>query len=79
MLYVATCSPILPFGSFSSSGSTKEPPAGGTVNHRMKRKLYSAVPGRTFVVIKPYQAQGEGEISIGKGEKVKGKLKRLSV
>ncbi|XP_063798658.1 SH3 and multiple ankyrin repeat domains protein 1 isoform X3 [Pseudophryne corroboree] len=60
-----------PRGRPSSSGSSKEAPAGGTVNHRMKRKLYSAVPGRTFVAIKPYQSQGEGEISLSKGEKVK--------
>ncbi|CAJ0950570.1 unnamed protein product [Ranitomeya imitator] len=58
-------------GRPSSSGSTKEAPTGGTVNNRMKRKLYSAVPGRTFVVTKPYQSQGEGEISLSKGEKVK--------
>ncbi|KAG8433889.1 hypothetical protein GDO86_012310 [Hymenochirus boettgeri] len=60
-----------PRGRPSSSGSTKEPPAVGTVNNRSKRKLYSAVPGRTFVVVKPYQSQGEGEISLSKGEKVK--------
>ncbi|XP_072281376.1 SH3 and multiple ankyrin repeat domains protein 1 [Pyxicephalus adspersus] len=60
-----------PRGRPSSSGSTKESSSGGTVNHRMKRKLYSAVPGRTFVVVKPYQAQGEGEISLSKGEKIK--------
>ncbi|KAM9299579.1 SH3 and multiple ankyrin repeat domains protein 1 [Gastrophryne carolinensis] len=60
-----------PRGRPSSSGSTKESPGSGTVNQRMKRKLYSAVPGRTFVVTKPYQAQGEGEMSLSKGEKVK--------
>ncbi|XP_071966476.1 SH3 and multiple ankyrin repeat domains protein 1 [Engystomops pustulosus] len=60
-----------PRGRPSSSGSAKDAPSGGTVNHRMKRKLYSAVPGRTFVVTKPYQSQGEGEISLSKGEKVK--------
>ncbi|XP_068097509.1 SH3 and multiple ankyrin repeat domains protein 1 isoform X1 [Hyperolius riggenbachi] len=60
-----------PRGRPSSSGSTKEPSAGGTVNHRMKKKLYSAVPGRMFVVTKPYQAQGDGEISLSKGEKIK--------
>ncbi|OCT70846.1 hypothetical protein XELAEV_18037770mg [Xenopus laevis] len=60
-----------PRGRPSSSGSTKEPPASATANHRSKRKLYSAVPGRTFVAVKPYQSQGEGEISLSKGEKVK--------
>lgn len=37
-----------------------------------KRKLYSAVPGRTFIVVKPYSPQGEGEIQLNRGEKVKG-------
>uniref|UniRef100_A0A452I226 PDZ domain-containing protein n=1 Tax=Gopherus agassizii TaxID=38772 RepID=A0A452I226_9SAUR len=40
----------------------------------MKRKLYSAVPGRTFMAMKPYQAQAEGELSLSKGEKIKGML-----
>ncbi|KAM8927468.1 SH3 and multiple ankyrin repeat domains protein 1 isoform 1-T1 [Pelodytes ibericus] len=60
-----------PRGRPSSSGSTKEPSGSGTVNHRMKKKLYSAVPGRTFMAVKPYQSQAEGEISLSKGEKVK--------
>lgn len=37
-----------------------------------KRKLYSAVPGRTFIVVKPYTPQGEGEIQLNRGERVKG-------
>ncbi|XP_055085791.1 SH3 and multiple ankyrin repeat domains protein 2b [Periophthalmus magnuspinnatus] len=36
-----------------------------------RRKLYSAVPGRHFVVVRPYSAQGEGEISLSKGDRVK--------
>ncbi|NXI25095.1 SHAN2 protein, partial [Sterrhoptilus dennistouni] len=36
-----------------------------------KRKLYSAVPGRLFIVVKPYQPQGEGEIHLHKGDRVK--------
>ncbi|XP_016147166.1 SH3 and multiple ankyrin repeat domains protein 3-like isoform X3 [Sinocyclocheilus grahami] len=36
-----------------------------------KRKLYSAVPGRTFIVVKPYSPQGEGEIQLNRGERVK--------
>ncbi|KAM4553272.1 SH3 and multiple ankyrin repeat domains protein 3 isoform 1-T1 [Fundulus diaphanus] len=36
-----------------------------------KRKLYSAVPGRTFIVVKPYAPQGEGEIQLNRGERVK--------
>ncbi|XP_062823906.1 SH3 and multiple ankyrin repeat domains protein 2 isoform X8 [Anolis carolinensis] len=36
-----------------------------------KRKLYSAVPGRLFIVAKPYQPQGDGEIHLHKGDRVK--------
>ncbi|KAJ8388609.1 hypothetical protein AAFF_G00131740 [Aldrovandia affinis] len=36
-----------------------------------KRKLYSAVPGRTFIVVKPYSPQGEAEIQLNRGERVK--------
>ncbi|XP_044291605.1 SH3 and multiple ankyrin repeat domains protein 3-like [Varanus komodoensis] len=36
-----------------------------------KRKLYSAVPGRLFIVVKPYQPQGDGEIHLHKGDRVK--------
>lgn len=39
-----------------------------------KRKLYSAVPGRTFIVVKPYTPQGDGEIQLNRGERVKGRL-----
>ncbi|XP_054627398.1 SH3 and multiple ankyrin repeat domains protein 2-like isoform X4 [Dunckerocampus dactyliophorus] len=36
-----------------------------------RRKLYSAVPGRHFVVARPYTAQAEGEISLYKNDRVK--------
>ncbi|XP_053304739.1 SH3 and multiple ankyrin repeat domains protein 2 isoform X2 [Spea bombifrons] len=36
-----------------------------------KRKLYSALPGRHFIVIKPYQPQGEGEIPLIKGDRIR--------
>lgn len=59
----------------SSSGYQKESAGGSTLSSRgVKRKLYSAVPGRTFMAVKPYQAQAEGELSISKGEKIKGTL-----
>ncbi|KAM9591718.1 SH3 and multiple ankyrin repeat domains protein 1 [Morphnus guianensis] len=59
-------------GRPSSSGLGREPGAGGTLSTRgVKRKLYSAVPGRTFLAVKPYQAQGEGELSLSKGERIK--------
>ncbi|XP_074522965.1 SH3 and multiple ankyrin repeat domains protein 2-like [Halichoeres trimaculatus] len=36
-----------------------------------RRKLYSAVPGRHFVVVRSYTAQAEGEINLYKGDRVK--------
>ncbi|KAL2093658.1 hypothetical protein ACEWY4_010970 [Coilia grayii] len=36
-----------------------------------KRKLYSAVPGRHYVVVKSYQPQAEGEITLYKNDRVK--------
>ncbi|XP_075393348.1 SH3 and multiple ankyrin repeat domains protein 1 [Tenrec ecaudatus] len=68
-------------GRPSSSGTPREGPAGGTGgsggpggslgSRGRRRKLYSAVPGRSFMAVKSYQAQGEGEISLSKGEKIK--------
>ncbi|XP_072472073.1 SH3 and multiple ankyrin repeat domains protein 1 isoform X1 [Notamacropus eugenii] len=70
-----------PRGRPSSSGTPREGPAGGTGgsggpggslgSRGRRRKLYTAVPGRSFMAVKPYQAQGEGEISLSKGEKIK--------
>lgn len=80
--------PPLPLASHtlcvcSSSGTPREGPAGGTGgsggpggslgSRGRRRKLYSAVPGRSFMAVKSYQAQAEGEISLSKGEKIKGK------
>uniref|UniRef100_M4AHD3 SH3 and multiple ankyrin repeat domains 2 n=1 Tax=Xiphophorus maculatus TaxID=8083 RepID=M4AHD3_XIPMA len=36
-----------------------------------RRKLYSAVPGRHFVVVRSYSVQAEGEINLYKGDRVK--------
>ncbi|XP_029932113.1 SH3 and multiple ankyrin repeat domains protein 2 isoform X1 [Myripristis murdjan] len=36
-----------------------------------RRKLYSAVPGRHFVVVRPYTPQAEGEINLYKNDRVK--------
>ncbi|CAM9545258.1 unnamed protein product [Lampetra planeri] len=47
-------------------GADKTEPPGGP-----KHRLYSAVPGRTFVVVRSHQPQGEGEISLSRGERVK--------
>lgn len=37
-----------------------------------KRRMYSAVPGRHYVVVKSYQPQAEGEIALFKNDRVKG-------
>nr|XP_033817170.1 SH3 and multiple ankyrin repeat domains protein 1 [Geotrypetes seraphini] len=59
-----------PRGRPSSGGYTKDTVGGGTLSNRGRRKLYSAVPGRAFMVVKPYQAQTDGELSLSKGEKL---------
>uniref|UniRef100_A0AAY4B047 SH3 and multiple ankyrin repeat domains protein 2 n=1 Tax=Denticeps clupeoides TaxID=299321 RepID=A0AAY4B047_9TELE len=38
---------------------------------KLDRKLYSAVPGRHYVVVKSYQPQAEGEIALHKNDRVK--------
>ncbi|XP_078062904.1 SH3 and multiple ankyrin repeat domains protein 1-like, partial [Mustelus asterias] len=55
-----------------SSAVTNKDYTSGTLGWRPKRKLYSAVPGRVFVVVKSHQPQGDDEIQLNKGEKVKG-------
>ncbi|XP_059521259.1 SH3 and multiple ankyrin repeat domains protein 1 isoform X6 [Myotis daubentonii] len=69
-----------PRGRPSSSGTPREPaggtggsggPGGSLGSRGRRRKLYSAVPGRSFMAVKSYQAQAEGEISLSKGEKIK--------
>lgn len=37
-----------------------------------KRRLYSAVPGRTFIATRSHVPQGSGEIQLHRGERVKG-------
>ncbi|MFT7799331.1 SH3 and multiple ankyrin repeat domains protein 3-like [Arapaima gigas] len=64
-------------GQLSPSTVPQEPsppppqPAAVTGPRGPRRKLYSAVPGRTFIVVKPYTPQGEGEIQLNRGERVK--------
>uniref|UniRef100_A0A8C7HXM0 SH3 and multiple ankyrin repeat domains protein 3 n=1 Tax=Oncorhynchus kisutch TaxID=8019 RepID=A0A8C7HXM0_ONCKI len=66
--------------SLSSTAGPRPPEPGDPPTHTPpaiagasgpKRKLYSAVPGRTFIVVKPYTPQGEGEIQLNRGERVK--------
>ncbi|XP_034536161.1 LOW QUALITY PROTEIN: SH3 and multiple ankyrin repeat domains protein 2-like [Notolabrus celidotus] len=44
-----------------------------------RRKLYSAVPGRHFVVVRSYTVQTEGEINLYKGDRVKDELSSSSM
>lgn len=64
VLYAERCPPLARAGSVSSNTVTA---AGG-----QRRRLYSAVPGRVFVATRSHSAQGDREISISKGDKVKG-------
>ncbi|KAM6980497.1 SH3 and multiple ankyrin repeat domains protein 2-like [Aplochiton taeniatus] len=50
----------------------RQPSTGGTVEVAgSRRKLYSAVPGRHFVAVRPYQPQAQGEITLYKNDRVK--------
>ncbi|TNN22860.1 SH3 and multiple ankyrin repeat domains protein 2 [Liparis tanakae] len=65
--YVFVYSP----GSVQRDPSPPHAPAALAGPRGPKRKLYSAVPGRAFIVVKPYTPQGEGEIQLNRGERVK--------
>eukprot|EP00066_Takifugu_rubripes_P022227 XP_011611493.1 PREDICTED: SH3 and multiple ankyrin repeat domains protein 3-like [Takifugu rubripes] len=57
-----------------SSGGQGEnsPPSSPPLTPQMrKRRLYSAVPGRTFIATQSYVPQGTGEIQLHRGERVK--------
>uniref|UniRef100_A0A8C7G7T8 SH3 and multiple ankyrin repeat domains 2a n=1 Tax=Oncorhynchus kisutch TaxID=8019 RepID=A0A8C7G7T8_ONCKI len=47
------------------------PPSGNVEVVVQRRKLYSAVPGRHFVVVHAYRPQAEGEIPLYKNDRVK--------
>ncbi|XP_045064339.1 SH3 and multiple ankyrin repeat domains protein 3 [Coregonus clupeaformis] len=47
------------------------PPSPPSPVQRGKRRLYSAVPGRTFIATRSHTPQGPGEISLHRGERVK--------
>ena len=52
---------------FSLCSATSAGSAGG----QMKR-MYSAVPGRVYVATRAHSASGDRELSLNKGDKVKG-------
>lgn len=58
---------------FCSPGSpVQRDPSPTAVTRGSKRRLYSAVPGRTFIAVSSHTPQGEGEITLNRGERVKG-------
>uniref|UniRef100_A0A663E1Q2 SH3 and multiple ankyrin repeat domains protein 3 n=1 Tax=Aquila chrysaetos chrysaetos TaxID=223781 RepID=A0A663E1Q2_AQUCH len=73
--YVFVYSPGGPAGP-PGPGAEPAPHAAPAPLRGPKRKLYSAVPGRKFIVVKSYAPQGEGEIQLNRGEAVKGECGR---
>lgn len=68
--------------SSPSSGGQGEnsPPSSPPLTPQMrKRRLYSAVPGRTFIATQSYVPQGSGEIQLHRGERVKGQTSYTEV
>lgn len=48
-------------------------PAGGGGGGQMRR-MYSAVPGRVYVAIRGHSAHGDRELTLSKGDRVKGEI-----
>uniref|UniRef100_A0A8U7MC42 Uncharacterized protein n=1 Tax=Corvus moneduloides TaxID=1196302 RepID=A0A8U7MC42_CORMO len=69
--YVFVYSPAGPAGPPAGPGAEPAPHAAPAPLRGPKRKLYSAVPGRKFIVVKSYAPQGDGEIQLNRGEAVK--------
>uniref|UniRef100_H3CB10 SH3 and multiple ankyrin repeat domains protein 3 n=1 Tax=Tetraodon nigroviridis TaxID=99883 RepID=H3CB10_TETNG len=62
----------LPVPVSDSGLSSDSPPSLPPLTPQMrKRRLYSAVPGRTFIATQSYVPQGSGEIQLHRGERVK--------
>uniref|UniRef100_A0A8C1Y9I1 SH3 and multiple ankyrin repeat domains 3b n=1 Tax=Cyprinus carpio TaxID=7962 RepID=A0A8C1Y9I1_CYPCA len=59
-------------GHLSPGSPVQREPSPPAVSRGPKRRLYSAVPGRTFIAISSHSPQGEGEITLNRGERVKG-------
>ncbi|XP_072774086.1 SH3 and multiple ankyrin repeat domains protein 3 isoform X4 [Taeniopygia guttata] len=64
-------SPAGPAAPPAGPGTEPAPHAAPAPLRGPKRKLYSAVPGRKFIVVKSYAPQGDGEIQLNRGEAVK--------
>ncbi|KAI4895621.1 hypothetical protein NFI96_028071 [Prochilodus magdalenae] len=59
-------------GHLSPGSPVQREPSPPAVSRGPKRRLYSAVPGRTFIAVNSHTPQGEGEITLNRGERVKG-------
>ncbi|XP_047660250.1 SH3 and multiple ankyrin repeat domains protein 3 isoform X3 [Tachysurus fulvidraco] len=58
-------------GHLSPGSPVQRDPSPPAVSRGPKRRLYSAVPGRTFIAVSSHTPQGEGEITLNRGERVK--------
>nr|XP_055047148.1 SH3 and multiple ankyrin repeat domains protein 3 isoform X4 [Misgurnus anguillicaudatus] len=58
-------------GHLSPGSPVQREPSPPAVSRGPKRRLYSAVPGRTFIAVSSHSPQGEGEITLNRGERVK--------
>ncbi|XP_028811419.1 SH3 and multiple ankyrin repeat domains protein 3 isoform X3 [Denticeps clupeoides] len=58
-------------GHLSPGSPVQREPSPPAVPRGPKRRLYSAVPGRTFIAVSSHAPQGEGEITLNRGERVK--------
>lgn len=66
---------VSPVCSPSGGHVETSPPSSPPLTPQMrKRRLYSAVPGRTFIATRSHVPQGAGEIQLHRGERVKGQL-----
>ncbi|MEQ2172533.1 hypothetical protein GOODEAATRI_022064, partial [Goodea atripinnis] len=66
---LSSCSPS-GGGHVETSPPSSPPPT----PQMRKRRLYSAVPGRTFIATRSHVPQGPGEIQLHRGERVKGEM-----
>ncbi|XP_066523161.1 SH3 and multiple ankyrin repeat domains protein 3 isoform X4 [Hoplias malabaricus] len=58
-------------GHLSPGSPVQREPSPPAVSRGSKRRLYSAVPGRTFIAVSSHTPQGDGEITLNRGERVK--------
>nr|XP_020469099.1 SH3 and multiple ankyrin repeat domains protein 3-like [Monopterus albus] len=62
---------VCPQPEWWRSRGDQPPPSPPLTPQMRKRRLYSAVPGRTFIATRSHVPQGPGEIQLHRGERVK--------